>query len=297
MEVGEVAEDGDASAWTLIVDATASSYTPMASADGGMLLKATVSYDDKVGSGRVAVSATTQPVDQPGVVTLTTTEPVTGEALTATLIDGDGGILNAAWQWENSPDQETTSWSVITGAEASMYTAPASLAGKLLRVVVNYDDTTGRGRQALSDTTAPLDQRGMLTLSPDAPIVGQAVTATLTDADGGVTNQTWVWESSPDQGDLDWAGIPGSDSSTYTPQAGDAGKLLRGRVTYDDAVGTGRLAVSVATAAVDQRGAVMLSPQIPLVGEAVTATLTDPDGTVTNQAWKWERSLGTGACL
>ena len=280
--------------WTLIVDATASSYTPMASADGGMLLKATVSYDDKVGSGRVAVSATTQPVDQPGVVTLTTTEPVTGEALTATLIDGDGGILNAAWQWENSPDQETPSWSVITGAEAAMYTAPASLAGKLLRAVVNYDDTTGRGRWATSDTTAPLDQRGMLTLSPDAPIVGQAVTATLTDADGGLTNQTWVWESSPDQGDLDWAGIPGSDSSTYTPQAGDAGKVLRGRVTYDDAVGTGRLAVSVATAAVDQRGAVMLSPQIPLVGEAVTATLTDPDGPITNQAWKWERSPGTG---
>ena len=123
--------------------------------------------------------------------------PVAGEALTATLSDGDGGILNAAWQWESSPDQGTPNWSGITGAEAATYTTSASLAGKLLRAVVNYDDTTGRGRQAVSDTTAPLDQRGMVTLSPDAPIVGQAVTATLTDADGGLTNQTWVWESEP----------------------------------------------------------------------------------------------------
>ena len=134
--------------WTEIADATASSYTPMASADGGKLLRATVSYDDAIGTGRVAVSATTQPVDQPGMVTLTTTMPVAGEALTATLSDGDGGILNAAWQWESSPDQGTPNWSGITGAEAATYTTSASLAGKLLRAVVNYDDTTGRGRQA-----------------------------------------------------------------------------------------------------------------------------------------------------
>ena len=65
-------------------------------------------------------------------------------------------------------------------------------------------------------------------------------------------------------------------------------------MTYDDGVGTGRSAVSGATAAVDQRGAVTLVPSTPVVGEAVTATLTDADGGVTDEVWKWERAEGTG---
>ena len=280
-------------AWTLIADATASNYAPIASADGGMLLKATVSYDDKVGSGRVAVSASTLPVDQPGVVTLTTTEPVTGEALTATLIDGDGGILNSAWQWESSPNQETTSWSAITGAEASMYTAPASLAGKLLRAVVNYDDTTGRGRRAMSDTTAPLDQLGIVTLSPDAPIVGQAVTATLTDADGGLTNQTWVWESSLGVGLPSWESL--SASAGYTPIATDAGKRLRVVVAYTDGSGSGRMATALADMRVDQRGMVSVKSMnttvdMPEVGVWQDSELIEPDGMVDNEMWQWEMS-------
>ena len=72
------------------------------------------------------------------------------------------------------------------------------------------------------------------------------------------------------------------------------GQVLRAMVSYDDAVGTGREAVSAVTAAVDQKGAVTLSPQEPVVGEAVTATLTDADGDITSQAWRWERSPGTG---
>ena len=100
-------------------------------------------------------------------------------------------------QWESSPDQGTLSWSGITGAEAATYTTSASLAGELLRVMVAYADATGRGREAVSDATAPLDQRGMVTLSNIKPVVGQEMTATLTEADGGVTNQTWVWESEP----------------------------------------------------------------------------------------------------
>ena len=124
-----------------------------------------------------------------------------GEAVVAMLMDADGGILNEEWQWESTADQETPAWSVINGAEASTFTPPAALAGALLRATVIYDDATGRGRQAMSDATTPLDQKGTVTLSSTAPVVGQAVSATLTDADGGITNQVWVWERSPGTGD------------------------------------------------------------------------------------------------
>ena len=89
---------------------------------------------------------------------------------------------------------------------------------------------------------------------PPEPVVGEAVTATLTDADGDVTNQAWAWERSPDQEQLMWSTITRADGATYTPVSDDAGRLLRAMVSYDDAVGMGRMAVSEATAAVDQRG-------------------------------------------
>ena len=242
----------------MIVGATSAMYTPTAADDGGRILRVTVGYDDGVGTGRVAVSASTLAVDRPGVVSLSTVKPVAGEAVTATLTDADGGLLNEEWQWESSPDEATLNWTDIGGAEASSYTPSASLAGKLLRAVVEYDDATGNGRKAVSRATAALDRRGAVTLSSSTPVVSQELTATLTDADGSSANKVWKWERSPDQAVPAWSAIVGASSLTYTPLAGDAGKLLRAKVTYDDGVGTGRIAVSGATEAVDQRGAVTL---------------------------------------
>ena len=42
---------------------------------------------------------------------------------------------------------------------------------------------------------------------------------------------------------------------------------------------------------VDRRGAVTLLPHIPVVGEAVTGTRTDPDKMLDSQVRLWERSL------
>ena len=280
--------------WEEITGATTSAYTPSAEDDGGKILRVTVGYDDAFGTGRGAVSPSTLAVDRLGVITLTASMPVVGEALTATLTDGDGGVLNAGWKWENSPDQDPPEWVAISGAENATYTPSASLAGELLRAVVTYDDATGMGREAVSDATAPLDQRGTISLSSDSPVVGDKITATLEDLDGGVTNKVWQWESSLDEGERTWSVIAGAQSDAYTAVVTDAGQVLRAMVRYDDAVGTGREAVSAATAAVNQKGAVTLSPQQPVVGEAVTATLTDADGDITGQAWQWERSPGTG---
>ena len=235
-----------------------------------------------------------EPEDQPGEVSLSSTTSEVGVALTATLTDPDGGVLNKVWQWENSPDQDPPTWTTISGATSASYTPTTTDVGKLLRASVTYDDATGTSRTAVSAPTAAADQKGTVNLSTNQPAVGEALTATLTDADGTITDQVWAWESSPDEDPLDWSVVAGVGSATYTPVASDAGRLLRAGVTYEDAVGTGRSAISQATSAVDQRGAVTLSPQQPLVGEAVMATLTDADGDITNQVWKWERSPGTG---
>ena len=235
-----------------------------------------------------------EPADQPGAVLLSSTTSEVSVALTASLTDPDGGVLNKVWQWESSPDQDPPTWTTISGATSASYTPTTTDVGKLLRASVTYDDATGPGRTAVSAPTAAADRVGTVSLSTDQPVVGEVSTATLTDADGSITNQVWVWESSPDEDPLHWSVISGADSATYTPVTSDAGRLLRVRVTYDDGVGTGRSVVSAATAAVDQRGAVTLSPTTPVVGEAVTAVLVDADGGVTNEVWEWERSPGTG---
>ena len=67
-------------------------------------------------------------------------------------------------------------------------------------------------------------------------------------------------------------------SASYTPVAGDAGKRLRVVVTYTDGSGSRRMAGSAPTGRVDQLGTVTISPQTPVVGKAVKATLSDPDG-------------------
>ena len=278
--------------WTEIAGATAASYTPLATDDGGKILRATVTYDDGIGIGRIATSDSTLAVDRPGMVSLSTTTPVVGERVTATLKDEDGGLSNEVWQWESSPEQQTPEWTEVTGAEASTYTPTASLAGRLFRVVVRYEDATGRGREAASNSTAPLDQRGVVTLSLMAPIVGQAVTATLTDADGSIANEDWAWKSS--QSGLEWEAVPDADSATYIPTPDDAGRLLKVQVLYDDGIGTGRSAISGATAAVDQRGLVTLSHNTPVVGEELTAILADADGDVSDEVWRWERSPALG---
>ena len=281
-------------AWSDISNAASTTYTVVIG-DEGKLLRAMVSYGDAIGSGRSAVSMATLKVGKAGVVSLDSTAPVVGELLTATLADGDGSVANEAWVWESSPWQKNPVWSAIDGATASSYTPLDGDAGRLLRATVSYSDGSGVGRTARSGATRRVDTRGSVTVAPDPPVVGKSVRATLSDADGSITNEVWKWERSPETGNREWSTISGARSNSYRPTAADdAGKLLRAAVTYDDGVGTGRSATSGATKRVDREGVVTLSPSPPVAGEIVTGTLADADGNITNEAWKWERSVRTG---
>ena len=129
-----------------------------------------------------------------------------------------------------------------------------------------------------------------MTLSTTVPDVGVEVVATLVDGDGGVTSAVWRWEISPGSGSPSWSDISSATASTYTPVTGDEGKLLRVVVSYGDAIGSGRSAVSMATLKVGKAGVVSLDSTAPVVGELLTATLADGDGSVANEAWVWESS-------
>ena len=104
-----------------------------------------------------------------------------------------------------------------------------------------------------------VEEQGRIALSPpSASKVGKAITANLTDPDGGVTGEVWQWQRSADG--VVWTDIPGVTSETYTPVEADAGMLVRVVVTYDDTLGTGMNALG--------------SPAGKVAGAAPTATPT-----------------------
>ena len=206
-----------------IIGAASSTYTPSRSADGGQLLRVTVSYDDAIGTGRVVASPATLPVDRLGVVSLSTGKPVAGEDIKAQLTDDDGGILNESWRWERSPGTGDPEWGVISGAGSSGYTTAPYDVGKRLRVVVTYTDGTGTARGATSPATNRVDQRGVVGLSTSVPDVGIEVIATLADADEGVTDAVWRWQRSPNAGTPSWSDITDASDASYTPTTPDEG--------------------------------------------------------------------------
>ncbi len=93
-------------------------------------------------------------------------------------------------------------------------------------------------------TVTQVDEAGALTLSSSRPKLGTALTATVSDPDGGVTATTWKWERS--SGRKAWTVIGGAASDSYTPTAADAGHFLRVTATYADSLGAGKRAQAVA---------------------------------------------------
>ena len=256
------------------------------------------------GPARISVTIIVTNVPEPGSVVLSPdTPPEVGAEIKAALSDPDSGINGVNWQWQRSSDGRT--WNDIPSATSASYTPTEADRGMMLRVSVRYNDAAAAGINLASMATGPvtiptpplpLDRPGSVTLSPDgAPEVGTEITATITDPDGGVTGETWQWQRSADG--VTWTAIEGASSASYTPAEADVGMMLRANVSYSDAAAAGVSLLSATTEAVaempapDRPGSVTLSPEgTPEIGNAITATVTDPDGEVTGEIWQWQRS-------
>ena len=112
----------------------------------------------------------------------------------------------------------------------------------------------GTTRQATVTLLDNDDPAGVVSLSSPSPQEDSQLTATLTDASGGISSATWQWQRR--QGSLPWTNAAGTSLelhpwiSIYTPQSGDVGHFLRATVSYDDADGPNQRAQSTATEAV-----------------------------------------------
>ena len=111
----------------------------------------TVEVGDGVTSHSLAVEVTITDQDEAGTLTLSTTRPQFGVALTTTLTDPDGVTGTATYQWERSVGR--SAWTDIVVATASSYTLTSAETGHFLRVTATYTDGHGSGKTATARTS------------------------------------------------------------------------------------------------------------------------------------------------
>ena len=105
------------------------------------------------------------------------------------------------------------------------------------------DETLNMGTKEVMVKVTNVDEDGTVTLSALGHQAGTDLTATLTDPDNTVSNQMWQWSRSTTMGGA-LADITDETSASYTPTSGDTGAYLVAKVTYEDAEGNGKTAMS-----------------------------------------------------
>ena len=127
---------------------------------------------------------------------------------------------------------------------------------------------TSVARLSVTIRIANVDEVGMVEVPVSEPRVGQQLTPTVEDPDGGVGSIEWKWASRELGGD--WTSIPGATSRSYTPTRDDNGKELRVVVIYRDREGPGKTDIHEFAAAV------VLRPYFPT--DTATRTMQENTG-------------------
>ena len=101
------------------------------------------------------------------------------------------------------------------------------------------DPRGGRDEIDVTISVTNVDEPGAVSLSSTEAAFGTELTATLTDPDGDITDESWEWQWSTDG--VTWHTVPGGMNASYTPSHGDEGLMLRATVEYSDAAGSASL--------------------------------------------------------
>ena len=263
----------------------------------------------------IDVAITVTNVDEEGAVTLAPPQPQVGTALTATLSDPDGTVSGTTWVWESSADGNT-GWTAASGATStvttSSYTPVDADLGRYLRATAAYTDPQGSGKTADAVSDNQVQARPVTNSAPEfpAPTTTRAVDE---DTVGGGNVGAPVTATDTDNGDTLTYGLEGDDAAAFEIDSTSGQIKLASGTTLDfetessysvvvsvrdskddygaaDTATDDTIDVTITVTNLDEHGTVTLAPAQPQVGTALTATLTDPDGTASGTTWVWESS-------
>ena len=258
-------------------------------------------------------------VDETGSLILSHSEPQAGTTLSATLSDPDGVNLDSGqqitWKVQRSTDKST--WTDASSASSTdlvfSYTPVAFDAGKYLQFSAVYED-----KHDDSDKTVTVVTENIVLSEPpsnlpptfDEPLpitrsaaediamgseIGDPIAVSDRESDTLTFWSLGVWTDI-----LEVASTTGQitlkQGATLDYET-DTVHYIRIRVRDNkDARGDADTAwdlsslVTVTVTNVDEPGAVELTTDSPKVDAEVTASLTDPDGSVANLTWQWQKA-------
>ena len=260
--------------------------------------------DDQGGIDSIDVSIDVSNVDEAGTVSLSLEQPEVGTPVAASLSDLDGSLSNISWQWARSSD--SSDWSDISGANSDSYTPVPDDVGIYLQATASYTDGHGTDKSAHAVMERQTARRGpsfegdvTLTVDENTPpgsLVGDAITATdpdghvLTYSLSGTDAASFVIDGSTGQITVGSGTLLDYESgpTRYTVVV----SVHDGRDAYgnDDTTVDASIEVSIDVSNVDEAGTVSVSLEQPQAGTALAASLSDPDGSLSNISWQWATS-------
>ena len=271
----------------------------------------TVTADDSNG-GTVtqAVTISLTNVDEDGTVRLSTDQPTARVQVTATLTDPDGVTGTTAWQWSRSDSQSGT-YAPISSATSATYTPLDEDMEKFLKARASYDDDEDTGKTAEATTTSAVQ-----TGTNRAPTFDDGLTTTREVAEDTAANANVgdaVAVTDLDIADTLVYSLIGTDAGSFTID--NTGQIKVGATTtldheavknsytviarvHDGKNSDGNtdttiddtIVVTIDVTDVDEAGTVTLSTKQPPARVAITATLTDLDGSVSGATWQWAKT-------
>ena len=164
----------------------------------------------------------------------------------------------------NDPNGDALTYA-LGGTDAASFDIDSATGQLMTQTALDYENkdtymvtVTASDPGDLSDsidvtiTVTNVDEMGTLVLSSTTPSVDAELTATLTDLDGMVSGETWMWYKSMDMTFMDEneTVIANATSMSYTPVADDAGYYLKVTVMYTDGEGSGKMKEEMTAAAV-----------------------------------------------
>ena len=259
--------------------------------------------DPSNASDTITVTISVTNVDESGTVTFSYPAPFqVNEVLTATLSDPDGSISGETWIWERSLNQNS-GWTVIPGATSASYTLVVADEDHYLRATATYTDAvfgSGKTAQAVSTKVPNLNWPPEFGISPptfsvpENSAAGVEIGTPVTAADQEMDPLTYSLDDT-DGASFDIESSTGQIKTKApldyeTKDSYSVTVTARDRPVDDPEVQSDTITVTINVTNEEEPGEVTLSSVHPQVGTELTATLEDPDGSVSGKTWKWYKS-------
>ncbi len=287
------AVDPEGDGLTYILDSTGAEFFDIVESTGQLKSKADLDaerqttyifyvdvHDGKDDNGNVSttsdafiqVTITIEDVNEPPVVSGNDTPEVAENGslvVTAYLADDPENSTTSTWSLDGDDKDD---FEISDSGVLSFLAVPDYEAQDEYSVTVQNSDGVFTGELAVTVTITNIDERGEIELSSEQPQVGTALTATLEDDDGDLSDIAWTWESHSAT-TTTWTTVStttaGTDTSnSYTPTEGEVGNTLRVTATYTDGQGSDKTAVE------EPSNAVRAAPPINYAPEFASSPVT-----------------------